>query len=115
MSLSSRWNGLTVAYESFTTMGMKAFATRARGELLATGATVRKRSLETTDDLTPQEVQVARLAREGLSNTEIGSQLFISARTVEWHLHKVFRKLSISSRRQLREELWARDRLVARA
>lgn len=92
---------LNVAYESFSGLGMNAFAERARRELLATGATARKRNVQTTEDLTPQEVQIASLARRGLSNPEIGSQLFLSARTVEWHLHKVFRKLSISSRREL--------------
>ena len=81
---------------------MVAFAGRARRELLATGSTVRRRTVETRDDLTEQEGQIARLARDGLSNPEIGAQLFISARTVEWHLRKVFNKLGISSRRQLR-------------
>ena len=75
---------------------MDAFAERARRELAATGEKVRKRSRETRDQLTPQEEQIARLAREGLSNPEIGSQLFISARTVEWHLRKVFAKLGIT-------------------
>ena len=83
-------------------IGMEAFAERARRELVATGETVRKRSPETRDELTPQEEQIARLARDGLSNPEIGAQLFISPRTVEWHLRKVFTKLDISSRRQLR-------------
>ena len=86
----------------FNAIGMEAFAERARRELLATGEKVRKRSVETRDELTPQEAQIARLARDGLSNPEIGAQLFISARTVEWHLRKVFTKLGISSRRQLR-------------
>ena len=93
---------LAVAYELFSTMGMQSFAERTRRELLATGATVHKRNVETRDDLTAQEAQIARLARDGLSNPEIGGQLFISARTVEWHLRKVFNKLGISSRRQLR-------------
>jgi DNA-binding CsgD family transcriptional regulator len=93
---------LTFAYELFSAMGVDGFAERTRRELLATGTTVRKRSVETRDDLTPQETQIARLARDGLSNPEIGAQLFISARTVEWHLRKVFTKLGISSRRQLR-------------
>jgi DNA-binding NarL/FixJ family response regulator len=84
---------------------MEAFAERARRELLATGEKVRKRSPETRDQLTPQEEQIARLARDGLSNPEIGAQLFISARTVKYHLGKVFTKLGISSRSQLRRVL----------
>jgi DNA-binding CsgD family transcriptional regulator len=94
-----------VAYKMFRAMGMEAFAERTRQELLATGATVRKRSVEARAELTPQEAHIARLARDGLSNPEIGAQLFISARTVEWHLRKVFTKLDISSRRQLRSAL----------
>ena len=74
-------------------MGMEAFAERARRELLATGETVRKRSVETLDDLTPQEGQIARLAADGHTNPEIGARLFLSPRTVEWHLRKVFGKL----------------------
>jgi DNA-binding CsgD family transcriptional regulator len=93
---------LSTAYELLSAMGAEAFAERTRRELLATGATVRKRNVETHDDLTAQETQIARLARDGLSNPEIGAQLFISARTVEWHMRKVFTKLDISSRRQLR-------------
>ena len=96
---------LRVAHDMFNTIGMEAFAERARRELIATGDKVRKRSAETRDQLTPQEEQIARLARDGLSNPEIGAQLFISARTVEWHLRKVFTKLGISSRRQLRVAL----------
>jgi DNA-binding CsgD family transcriptional regulator len=96
---------LNLAYEMFYAMGMKSFAERTRRELLATGATVHKRNVEMRIDLTAQEAQVARLARDGLSNPEIGAQLFISARTVEWHLAKVFSKLGISSRRQLRTAL----------
>ena len=84
---------------------MEAFAERARRELTATGEKVRKRSDETRDELTPQEEQIARLARDGLSNPEIGAQLFISARTVEWHLRKVFAKLGISSRKGLQTAL----------
>ena len=87
----------------FAAMGMEGFAERTRRELLATGETVRKRSAEARDELTPQEEQIAQLARDGLSNTEIGAQLFLSSRTVEWHLRKVYAKLGISSRR----ELWA--------
>ena len=86
-------------------MGMEAFAERARRELLATGETVRKRTVETLDDLTPQEAQIARLAADGHTNPEIGAQLFLSPRTVEWHLRKVFGKLGISSRRELRTAL----------
>ena len=93
---------LSTAYESFQAMGMAAFAERARGELLATGATVRRRTVDAVDDLTPQEAHIAKLARDGMSNTEIGAHLFLSARTVEWHLGKIFRKLDITSRRQLR-------------
>jgi len=96
---------LRTAYEMLDAIGMEAFAERARRELMATGETVRKRSPDTRDQLTPQEEQIARLARDGLSNPEIGAQLFLSARTVEWHLRKVFTKLGISSRRQLRTAL----------
>jgi DNA-binding NarL/FixJ family response regulator len=85
----------------FASMGAEAFADRAGRELLATGETVRKRTDETRGDLTAQEVQIARLAREGLSNPEIGTRLFISPRTVQYHLRKVFIKLGISSRNQL--------------
>ena len=80
---------------------MEAFAERARRELVATGEKVRKRSVETRDDLTPQELQIARLARDGHTNPEIGAQLFLSRRTIEWHLRKVFDKLGIRSRREL--------------
>ena len=93
------------AHELFVAIGMEAFAERARGELLATGERVRKRTVETRDELTPQERQIARLARDGLSNLEIGAQLFLSPRTVEWHLRKVYPKLGISSRRHLRTAL----------
>ena len=82
-------------------MGTEAFAERARRELLATGETVRKRTVETRGDLTAQETQIAQLARDGLSNPEIGTRLFISPRTVQYHLRKVFLKLGISSRSQL--------------
>jgi DNA-binding NarL/FixJ family response regulator len=85
----------------FTAMGVEAFAGRAARELRATGERARKRTVETREDLTAQEAQVARLARDGLSNPEIGARLFISARTVEYHLHKVFNKLDIRSRTQL--------------
>ena len=86
-------------------MGMQAFAERAREELLATGETVGKLTLETRYELTAQQRQIARLARDGLSNPEIGARLFLSPRTVEWHLHKVFAKLSIRSRRELVDAL----------
>ena len=82
-------------------MGLEAFAARAERELLATGEHVRKRSVETRDELTAQEAQVARLARDGLSNAEIGERLFISQHTVAYHLRKVFTKLGITSRNQL--------------
>jgi len=92
---------LRTAHELFAAMGFEAFAERARRELAATGERARKRTVETRGDLTAQETQIARLAREGLSNPEIGAQLFISPRTVQYHLHKVFGKLGISSRVQL--------------
>ena len=84
---------------------MEAFAERARKELLATGEKVRKRTVETRDDLTAQERQIAQLACEGLSNPEIGARLFLSPRTVEWHLRKVFTKLGIRSRHELANAL----------
>jgi DNA-binding CsgD family transcriptional regulator len=84
-----------------STMGVEAFADRAQRELLATGETVRKRRAETRGDLTAQEAQIARLAQDGLSNPEIGAQLFISPRTVQYHLRKVFLKLGINSRSEL--------------
>jgi len=92
---------LRTAYEGLIAMGMEAFAERACSELVATGETVRKRTVQTRYELTAQEVQIARLAVDGLSNPEIGAQLFLSARTVEWHLRKVFSKLGIGSRREL--------------
>ena len=96
---------LRVAHAMLTDMGMDAFAERARRELLATGETVRKRTVETLDELTPQEAQIARLAAGGHTNPEIGAQLFLSPRTVEWHLSKVFGKLGVSSRKELRAAL----------
>jgi DNA-binding CsgD family transcriptional regulator len=96
---------LRTAHEMFVAIGMEAFAERTRRELLAAGATVRRRSPETRDELTPQEEQIARLARDGLSNPEIGAKLFLSRRTVEWHLGKVFAKLGVGSRADLRDAL----------
>jgi DNA-binding CsgD family transcriptional regulator len=96
---------LRTAHEMLDAMGVEAFAERAARELRATGETARKRTVETRDDLTAQEAQIARLARDGLSNPEIGTRLFISRRTVEYHLHKVFTKLDISSRNQLHRVL----------
>ncbi len=93
------------AEEMLDAMGAAGFAERARHELLATGETVRKRVAGTDRDLTPQEMQIARHARDGKTNREIGAELFLSARTVEWHLHKICGKLGITSRRQLREAL----------
>ena len=87
----------------FKAMGMAAFARRSERELSATGERARKRIDETRADLTPQEAQIASLARDGLSNAEIGTRLFLTARTVESHLHHVFAKLGISSRKQLRD------------
>ena len=92
---------LRIANDLFVAIGMEAFAERARRELLATGERVRKRTVETRNELTAQEAQIARLVREGLSNPEIGARLFISARTVQYHLGKVFAKLDVSSRGQL--------------
>ena len=96
---------LRTAHEMFTAIGMQAFAERARRELLATGEHVRLRTAATHGELTPQEAQIARLARSGLSNPEIAAELFLSPRTVQYHLGKVFTKLDITSRRQLRQVL----------
>jgi DNA-binding CsgD family transcriptional regulator len=92
---------LRLAHDLFSNFGMEAFAERARVELQATGERARRRTIDTLDQLTPQEAQIARLAGRGLSNREIAGQLFISASTVEYHLHKVFRKLDVKSRTQL--------------
>lgn len=97
---------LNIAYDMFITMGAQAFAERARRELTATGEKVRKQPLASGDELTAQEAQIAQLARDGLTNQEIGAQLFISTHTVEWHLRKVFVKLGVRSRRQLRTVSW---------
>jgi DNA-binding CsgD family transcriptional regulator len=93
---------LRAAYQMLTAMGLDGFAERARRELLATGETVRKRTVETLTDLTAQEAQIAKLARDGHTNQEIAAQLYISPRTVEWHLGNVFTKLGITSRKDLR-------------
>ena len=92
---------LRAAHDTFSRIGAEAFAERTRRELVATGETARKRTADTREALTAQEAQIARLARDGLSNPEIGAQLFISHRTVQYHLHKVFTKLDITSRNQL--------------
>ena len=104
---------LRTAHEMFSRFGAEAFAERARRELLATGETARRRTEETREVLTPQEAQIARLAADGQTNPEIGTQLFISPRTVEYHLRKVFPKLDISSRKELRNALTeVRDRVA---
>jgi DNA-binding CsgD family transcriptional regulator len=91
------------AHEMFTEFGMQAFAERARVELEATGEHARKRTVETRDELTPQEAQISRLAAEGATNQEIAAQLFISPSTVDYHLRKAFRKLGVKSRHQLEQ------------
>jgi DNA-binding CsgD family transcriptional regulator len=96
---------LRLAHELFTKFGMEAFAERARIELEATGEHARKRTVDTRDDLTPQEAQISRLAAEGATNREIAAQLFISASTVDYHLRKAFRKLGVKSRTQLARRL----------
>jgi DNA-binding CsgD family transcriptional regulator len=96
---------LRAAHDTFSRAGAEAFAERARRELLATGETAPRRTVETRDVLTPQEAQIAHMAREGHSNPEIGGQLYLSPRTVEYHLRKVFTKLGISSRKELRRAL----------
>ena len=100
---------LRTAHGTYAAIGMEGFAERARRELMATGEKVRKRSVDTRDELTAQEAEIARLAAGGRTNAEIGAQLFISPRTVEWHLHKVFAKLGINSRRGLPSALPAAD------
>jgi ATP/maltotriose-dependent transcriptional regulator MalT len=93
---------LRTAYDMFEAMGMEAFGERARRELQATGEAARKRTVATSDqELTAQEAQIARMARDGLSNPEIAARMFISARTVQYHLRKVFTKLGIEARTQL--------------
>jgi DNA-binding CsgD family transcriptional regulator len=106
---------LRAAHDLFGAVGADAYADRARTELQATGETIRKRSVDTLNDLTPQELQIARLARDGRSNPEIGEQLFLSPRTVEWHLRKVFSKLGVASRKDLRVALPQHARLAVGA
>ena len=101
---------LRPAFDAFASMGARAFAERARRELQATGEKVRRRGHDARVELTPQEEEIAQLARDGRTNPEIGAQLFIGARTVEWHLRKVFAKLDIGSRRELDEALRHRHR-----
>ena len=96
---------LRIAHDMFDTIGMEAFASRAGRELRATGETVHSRTVRAPGALTAHEASIARLARDGMTNTEIGTQLFLSARTVEWHLRKIFTKLDIGSRRELRAAL----------
>jgi DNA-binding CsgD family transcriptional regulator len=96
---------LRKAHERFSEFGMEAFAERARGELEATGERARRRTVETRDDLTPQEAQISRLAADGATNQEIAAQLFISPSTVDYHLRKAFRKLGIKSRHQLKQHM----------
>jgi DNA-binding CsgD family transcriptional regulator len=98
---------LRTAYGLFAAIGMEAFAERARRELLATGETVRRRDSESATALTAQEAQIARLAGDGRTNSEIGAQLFLSSRTVEWHLSRIYTKLGISARRELHAALAA--------
>ncbi|WP_460652359.1 AAA family ATPase [Kribbella endophytica] len=93
---------LRLAFESFSAMGVEAFAERARRELAATGESVRRATVRTKAELTPQEAHIAGLAAEGLTNPEIAAALYVSPRTVEWHLRKIFTKLGVNSRRQLR-------------
>jgi DNA-binding CsgD family transcriptional regulator len=104
---------LRTAHDMLAAMGAEAFAERARHELLATGETVRQPTAEPASTLTAQEAHIARLAADGHTNPEIAAQLFLSARTVEWHLRKIFTKLGLSSRRQLQLALGDRDRPVA--
>jgi DNA-binding CsgD family transcriptional regulator len=104
---------LSAASQTLKAIGMTGYAERCRQELLATGATLRNRSRETRSDLTAQEAQIAFLARDGLSNAEIATQLFLSARTVEWHLRKVFAKLGVKRRGQLAVALRSQPSVTA--
>jgi DNA-binding CsgD family transcriptional regulator len=106
---------LRMAYDQLHAMGVDGFAERARREIVASGGRVRKRTVETRDDLTAQERQIAQLARDGLSNSEIAARLFLSPRTVEWHLRKVFTKLGIRSRRELSYALPSSEPELTRA
>jgi DNA-binding NarL/FixJ family response regulator len=96
---------LRKAYEAFETMGAAGFAERTRSELLATGERVSQRTVETMNDLTPQELKIAQLASRGATNQEIAAQMFISTSTVDYHLRKTYRKLGITSRRKLERAL----------
>ena len=100
---------LRTAHELFRDFGVEAFAERAGRELEATGERARRRTVDTVDQLTAQESQIARLAAEGHTNREIAARLFISASTVEYHLRKVFRKLDVKSRNQLNARLTSAD------
>jgi DNA-binding CsgD family transcriptional regulator len=100
---------LRTAHDTLSAIGMEAFAERARRELIATGEKVRKRTVAARDELTAQEAQIAGMARDGLTNGEIGARLFLSPRTVEWHLRNVFAKLGIDSRRTLSDALPQRE------
>src|SRR6185312_7244787 len=96
---------LRTARDMFIFMGAQAFGERARAELTATGEHARPRDIDAAELLTPQEARIARLVGDGASNVEVGAQLFISAKTVEYHLHKVFRKLGVGSRTQVARAL----------
>jgi DNA-binding CsgD family transcriptional regulator len=98
---------LRMAHRALSAMGVEAFTDRARRELAATGETVRKRTVETHGELTPQEAHIARLVAEGQTNSEIAAALYLSPRTVEWHLRKIFTKRDVSTRRQLRQSGYA--------
>jgi DNA-binding NarL/FixJ family response regulator len=100
---------LRSAHDAFVSMGAAGFADRAKRELQATGGKVRKRRADARDELTPQQLQVAWLARDGRTNSEIAAELFLSPRTVEWHLRQVFSKLGIRSRVQLHDALPSRE------
>jgi DNA-binding CsgD family transcriptional regulator len=101
---------LRTAHETLTAMGVDAFAERARHELLATGETVRRRTVDTFGELTAQEAHIARLAAQGRTNAEIGAALYISPKTVEWHLGKIFTKVGVTTRRELRRSMPDADR-----